>query len=109
MNTFMLNLPYMILFLISGFAIVYYLRNKHLEKMEIIRNGESLVMQDALEQMKLQSLGRGIILISLSFGIFTAYLLTQLAGLEPWATYIFSLLFFSGLGSVILYLLIRNK
>lgn len=50
MLAFWTNLPFLLIFLIAGIAVLYYLRNAHKEKIELIKKGEGLVNQDALRR-----------------------------------------------------------
>ena len=102
-------LPFIILSLFTGVVVVYYLRNKHHEKLEIIRQGDNPVYQDALEKMKFANLGRAIIFIFLGIAIFLSHLMVQILKLEAVVTYLAMILLFFGIGSLIFYFIIRNK
>jgi len=97
------------IFLITGVVLVFYLWTQHRQKMELIKKGESLVQFDSLEQMKVSNLGKGIIAIMLSLGIFTAHLLETYTTLTPMVSYISMILLFFGIGSLIFYVLVKNK
>lgn len=109
MLTFWNNLPMIILFIIVGTITFFYLRSKHIEKLELIKKGESLVHQDALQQMKYSNLARGIITTSLALGIFIAHLLETQTSLEPVVVYISMVFLFFGIGSLIFYAIIKNN
>ena len=103
------EIPFMIAFAITGTVIYFYLRNQHREKLELIKKGESIIPQDALQQMKFSNLAKGIISISLALGIFTAHILETYTNLELVVSYISMVLLFFGIGSLVFYLIIKNK
>lgn len=99
----------LILFTLMGVVVLYYLRNQHKEKMELIKKGENIISQDALQQMKLSNLAKGIISISLALGIFIGHILETYTSLETVVSYISMILLFFGIGSLAFYIIIRNK
>ncbi len=99
----------MIIFTLVSIVILYYLRNRHKEKMELIKKGETIVSQDALQQMKLSNLAKGIISISLALGIFMGYILETYTNLEAVVSYISMILLFFGIGTLSFYALIKSK
>lgn len=101
--------PFIIAFVITGTVTFFYLRNQHLEKLELIKKGESIINQDALQQMKFRTLSKGIISVSLSLGVFTAHILETYTNVEPLVTYISMIFLFFGIGSLIFYYIIKNK
>jgi len=103
------QIPFMIAYAITGIVIYFYFRNQHREKLELIKNGESIIPQDALQQMKLSNLAKGIISISLALGIFIAHILETYTSLEPIVSYISMILLFFGIGSLTFYIIIKNK
>jgi len=103
------QIPFSIAFVITGIITFYYLRNQHREKLELIKKGDSILNQDALQQMKFRTLAKGIISISLALGIFTAHLLDTYTALIAVVSYVSMILLFFGLGSLIFYLVIKNK
>jgi uncharacterized protein (UPF0128 family) len=103
------QLPFMIAFATTGTVIYIYLRNQHKEKLELIKKGESIIPQDALQQMKLRNLANGIIAVSLALGIFIAHILETYTSLEPIVSYISMILLFFGIGSLTFYAIIKNK
>lgn len=102
-------IPFVVIFISVVTIIVLFIRNKHREKIELIKKGEDVIYQDIIEQMKLTNLGRGIILINLSIGVFFGYLLTTITNINNGVCYIGSSLFFFGLGSIIFYFILRKK
>jgi len=103
------QIPFMIAFAITGTVVYFYLRNQHREKLELIAKGESIIPQDAIQQMKFSNLAKGIISISLALGIFIAHLLETYTSLEPIVSYISMILLFFGIGSLTFYAIIKNK
>lgn len=103
------QIPFTVAFVITGIITFVYLRNQHLEKLELIKKGESIINQDALQQMKLMTLSKGIISISLALGVFTAHILETYTPLESLVTYISMIFLFFGVGSLIFYSIIKNK
>lgn len=103
------GLPFIILSLFTGIVVIYYLRNKHREKLEMIKQGENLVYQDALEKMKYENLGRAIIFIFLGFAVFLSHILIERLQLDPVVTYLSVILSFFGIGSLVFYIILRNK
>jgi len=80
-----------------------------LYKLELIKKGESILHQDALQQMKFRTLSKGIISISLALGIFIAHLLETYTALIPIVSYISMILLFFGIGSLVFYYIVKNK
>jgi len=113
MNTFLsilpFDFPYGPIFMITAIVVIFYLWSQYKQKMELIKKGESIVQFDSLEQMKVSNLGKGIIAITLSLGIFTAHLLETYTTLEPIVSYITMILLFFGIGSLIFYSIVKNK
>ncbi len=103
------QLPFTILFVIVGGIIFFYLRNQHKEKLELIKKGDNIIIQDALQQMKYSNLAKGIISTSLALGVFTAHLLETYTALDPVVTYISMILLFFGIGSLTFYMIVKNK
>ncbi len=103
------QIPFIIAFIVTGTITFYYLRNQHREKLELIKKGESILHQDALQQMKFSTLAKGIISISLASGIFIAHLLDTYTSLVPVVSYISMILLFFGIGSLIFYSIIKSK
>ena len=105
-----LNLiPFAIIFISVITIIVLFIRNRHKEKIELIKKGNDVIYQDIIEHMKLNNLGRGIILISLALGIFLGNLLATITDLNHAVCYIGSSLMFLGIGSLLFYFILRNK
>lgn len=103
------DFPYGSIFLITAVVVVFYLWTQYKQKMELIKKGESIIQFDSLEQMKVSNLGKGIITIMLSLGIFTAHLLEKFTTLNPIVSYITMILLFFGIGSLIFYAIVKNK
>lgn len=103
------QIPFIIAFIITGAVTFFYLRNLHLEKLELIKKGESMIYQDALQQMKFRTLSKGIISVSLALGVFTAHILDTYTDVEPLVTYISMIFLFFGMGSLIFYYILKNK
>jgi len=103
------DFPYGTIFLITAVVVVFYLWTQYKQKMELIKKGESIVQFDSLEKMKVSNLGKGIIAIMLSLGVFTAHLFEKFTTLEPVVSYITMILLFFGIGSLIFYSLVKNK
>ena len=101
--------PIVILFVLIGGIVFFYLRNQHKEKLALIEKGESLIHQDALQRMKFSNLARGIITVSLALGVFLAHLLEMYTSLEPVITYISMILLFFGIGSLVFYWMVKNQ
>ncbi|MCX2743361.1 DUF6249 domain-containing protein [Mangrovivirga sp. M17] len=109
MNQFLERLPIVFVFISVAIVVIYYFRNKHKEKMELIAKGESIIHQDALEQMKLQSLSRGIIASFVGTGIFVAHLVATFSSLDEVVSYFSIITIFFGLGSLIFHFIIKNR
>lgn len=113
MNTFLpilpFGFPFAPIFLITAIVVVFYLWTQYKQKMELIKKGESIVQFDSLEQMKVSNLGKGIIAITLSLGIFTAHLLESYTTLNPIISYITMTLLFFGIGSLIFYSIVKKN
>lgn len=105
----LLELPYPTIILITAIVIIFYFWTQHKQKMELIKNGESLIQLDSIEKMKIGNLAKGIIAISLSLGIFIAHILEKNSELNPFVLYTSMLLLFFGLGSIFFYFIVRNK
>ncbi|HHC80219.1 MAG TPA: hypothetical protein ENK46_10090 [Flavobacteriia bacterium] len=103
------QIPFMVAFAITGIVTYFYLKNQHREKLELIKKGESIIPQDALQQMKFSNLAKGIISISLALGVFIAHILETYTDLEPVISYISMVLLFFGIGSLTFYAIIKNK
>ena len=82
------QIPFTIAFVITGIITFIYLRNQHIEKLELIKKGDSILHQDALQQMKFRTLAKGIISISLALGVLTAHILETYTSLGSLVTYI---------------------
>jgi len=96
-------------FLAVAVVVIFYLWTQYRQKMELIKKGESIVNFDSLEQMKTSHLSKGIIAITLSFGILAGYFLESSTSLHPWVAYSTMLLLFFGLGALVFYVLIRRQ
>jgi len=109
----MTNIPGQLVFLVIFSAvaiiIILFIRNRHKEKIELIKKGDSANFHDISEYMKLNSLGRGIVFISLAFGVFIGHLLASNTELSDPVCYIGSTLFFFGLGSLLFYFILRKR
>jgi len=103
------QIPFIIAFIITGTVTIFYLRNQHREKLELIKKGESILHQDALQQMKFRTLSKGIISIALALGIFMAHLLETYTKLTPLVSYLSMILLFFGIGSLVFYNIVKNK
>lgn len=103
------QIPFTVAFIITGAITFYYLRNQHKEKLELIKKGESIVHQDALQQMKFRTLSKGIISISIASGILIAHLLNTYTILTPIVSYVSMILLFFGIGSLVFYYIVKNK
>lgn len=101
--------PFIVLICITGVVTLYYLYNRHREKLELIKKGESIIHQDSLQQMKYSNLGRGIITLSLALGLLTAHILEIYTSFEPVISYTSMLLLFFGIGSLVFYSILKNK
>ncbi len=102
------QIPFMVAVIACAVVLAYYLKNQHKEKLELIKRGENIVFQDALEQMRLNSLARGIIAIALALGLFLGHLLEQYTTLNILVSYL-SMLFLSfGIGSLVFYKIVKN-
>lgn len=105
-----LNLiPFVVIFVSIVTIVILFIRNRHKEKIELIKKGDEVIFQDIVEQMRLNNLGRGIILINLSIGIFLGHLLTAITDLNHAVCYIGSSLLFLGIGSILFYFILRDK
>lgn len=103
------NFPFGPIFLFTAIVVVFYLWTQYKQKMELIKKGESIMHQDALQQMKFSNLAKGIISISLALGIFVAHILETYTSLEPLVGYISMILLFFGIGSLTFYAIIKNQ
>ncbi len=102
------QIPFMVAVITCAVVLAYYLKNQHKEKLELIKRGENIVFQDALEQMRLNSLARGTIAIALALGLFLGHLLEQYTTLNILVSYL-SMLFLSfGIGSLVFYKIVKN-
>ncbi|PWH83081.1 hypothetical protein DIS18_00565 [Algibacter marinivivus] len=102
-------IPFVVIFVSIITIIILFLRNRHKEKIELIKKGSDVIFEDIIEQMRLNNLGRGIILINLALGIFLGHLLTTISDLNNAVCYIGSCLMFLGIGSLLFYFILRNK
>jgi len=102
-------IPFIVIFISVTTIVLLFIRNKHKEKIELIKKGDDVIYQDIIEQMKLNNLGRGIILINIALGVFFGYLLTNITDFNNAVCYIGSVLFFFGIGSLLFYFILRNK
>ncbi|WP_299219161.1 DUF6249 domain-containing protein [uncultured Aquimarina sp.] len=102
------QIPFMVSIITCAVVLAYYLKNQHKEKIELIKKGESIVFQDALEQMRLNSLSRGIIAIALALGVVSGYLLVHYTVIIPIVGYLTMLFLSFGIGSLIFYRVIKN-
>lgn len=102
-------IPFIVIFVSIVALIVLFIRNRHKEKIELIKKGNDVIFEDIIQQMKLNNLGRGIILSSLAIGIFIGDLLTRVTDLNHGVCYIGSSLLFLGIGSISFYFILRNR
>tara|TARA_R100000935_G_C2776646_1_gene139937 strand:- start:581 stop:814 length:234 start_codon:yes stop_codon:yes gene_type:complete len=77
--------------------------------MELIKKGESIIQLDSIEKIKIGNLAKGIIGVSLALGILIAHILENNTDLNSFVLYSSMFLLFFGLGSLIFYLIVRNK
>jgi hypothetical protein len=109
----MTNIPGQLVFLVIfscvAIIIILFIRNRHKEKIELIKKGDSTNFHDISEYMKLNSLGRGIIFISMALGVLVGHLLTSQTELSDPVCYIGSVLLFFGIGSLLFYFILRKR
>lgn len=101
--------PFIVLISITGAITLYYLYNRHKEKIELIKKGENLIYQDALQKMKYSNLGRGIITLSIALGLMVGHILEIYTELNPVIIYTAALFLFFGIGSIVFFIIIKNK
>jgi hypothetical protein len=103
------NISVSILAVLTSGIIVYYLKIKHKEKMELIKMRQISGNDNSFEQKKYSLLGNGILALSLAVSLFFGLILTiHFPGQPSLIIYLISILFFGGLGLIIYYLVIRK-
>jgi predicted MFS family arabinose efflux permease len=87
------------LFAVSGFTIVYSIRTRHIERMTRIEHGMDEENQNAIFQ---SFITLGIFLCSLSFGLFSSYVVSRATGLPDHILIPGFLLLFGGIGLILI-------
>ena len=110
METFWNNLPFVLIFLLTALLLGYHLRNAHREKMEYLKKGElPFLPADWMRQLAYRNLSRGVLAVSLAFGIFSARALIESSVMQPAPAYLSMCLLWFGIGSLAFYLFIRKR
>jgi hypothetical protein len=106
------SISLLVLVIMAFCAIIYYIRAKHLEKIEMIKHGEFVFESNSMENRKWSALGKGILLVSLALGLGIAYLLIlklELSDASAIVIYLICLLGSGGLGLLGYYWIIQKK
>jgi|GEM_PF-2865457 len=108
----LLTVLLLVIVFIGLFALIaYYIRMKHLQKMEIIKKGDHLFENNSqLENMKYTSLNYAILLIYLGSGILLSnFLVSHFYFKHQFVIYSATIGIFLGAGLLTFYFLIKNK
>jgi len=100
-----------VLFVLLGAAVlVYYLRLKHTERIELIKKGDYAFEGNYLENLKYGVLSKSILLISLALGFGIGYAITRnMNDSSLVVIYLISLLGTAGAGLLSYYFILKNK
>jgi hypothetical protein len=102
------NISVTLFTLFCAVIIVYYLRIKHKERMEMIKIRQ-LNTEDGPDGNKHSVLSKAILALSLAAGLVTGLFLSScFPGLPSLILYFISILFFCGIGLLIYYLIVNR-
>lgn len=98
--------------IVLGFAsIIYYIRLKHIERLELIKKGDIDFSASYLENARYSVLSKAILMIALAFGLGIGYGINRHIpdGNSQIPIYLICLLGSGGLGLLIFYFIIQTK
>ncbi|NIG53842.1 DUF6249 domain-containing protein [Chitinophaga sp. Cy-1792] len=90
-------------------AVIYYIRARHKERLELIRRGDYVFESNYLENQKYSALSKGIVLLSLTFGLVLAYILSGSFLPSFFLLCPFCLLGCTGIGMMLYYFILQRK
>ena len=99
----------LVLLLCSG-VLFYYMRLRHIERMELIKRGGLIYEPNYLTNLKYSVLSKAILFISLGIGLGVAYFITlKITNDSEVIIYLICLSLFAGIGLGVYYLFLKKK
>ncbi|HMI59426.1 MAG TPA: DUF6249 domain-containing protein [Puia sp.] len=101
-----------IVLLAASFGIIiYFMRLRHIEKLEMIKKGDMAFAPNYMENLRYSILSKAVVMIALAVGLGVGYAINLhiTDNNSQGVVYLICLLASGGLGLLVFYLIIQNK